>query len=132
VKNRIFKSFTHELKSPLNFIMMSYELIYLHLKSLGIRKGSNKVYKKLVNVVEIQEACATNLKCKINDYMDYSLLCTNSGEFQLEKKEFDFEKFLKKIEKTISRQLKNPNVIFRVVKDDVLPELLYTDPAKLE
>jgi signal transduction histidine kinase len=56
----------------------------------------------------------------------------SNGELILNKKEFDLNQFINRIEKIIINQLKSPNVIFRLNRDPELPDKLYTDPEKLE
>lgn len=60
------------------------------------------------------------------------MLCSDSKNFKLEMKDFNLLSFLDHIEDIISKQLKSPNVTFRVVRDSNLPAVLYSDSQRLE
>lgn len=77
VKNRIFKSFTHELKNPMNcnldfyyimslVLLFSFELINKHMNDL---RTSPNAYKNLRSVVNTAESCTNVLRNIINDFI---------------------------------------------------------------
>eukprot|EP00347_Sterkiella_histriomuscorum_P014284 403361468 len=129
VKNRIFKSFTHELKNPLNFLLFSFELINKHISDL---RTSPTALKNLKSVVSTADSCANILRNIINDFIDYSMLCSVNGNLQLNKKDLDLSELITRIEKIMINQLKSQNVAFRVSRDPDLPKIIYSDPEKLE
>lgn len=140
VKNMIFKSFTHELKSPLNckfnfnkypsiVLMLSYESIHQYMAK---SRKNEKAYHSMQKMISTAESCTYVLKNIINDFMDYSVLCSSIKELSLVKKEFSIRSLISRIEHIMIYQLKNPNVVFRVSVDPELPEKMYSDPEKLE
>ena len=63
-------------------------------------------------MIATAESCTCVLKNIINDFMDYSVLCSNNMELSLVKKEFSIRSFISRIEHIMIYQLKNQNVAF--------------------
>mmetsp|Transcript_9004 Transcript_9004/g.8397 ORF Transcript_9004/g.8397 Transcript_9004/m.8397 type:complete len:136 (-) Transcript_9004:671-1078(-) len=91
VKTRIFKSFTHELKSPLNFLMMSFDLMQNYIEEVEVEDDESvATINKVKSTIETQQSCAIVLKNIINDFMDYSILCGDQkNQFKLNETTFE-------------------------------------------
>ena len=57
-------------------------------------------------VIATAESCTNVLRNIINDFIDYSLLCNANAKLVLNKKDFDLNQFIDRIEKIIINQLK--------------------------
>ena len=84
--------------------MFSFELVNKHMTEL---KANPDSFRKLKTVIATAESCTNVLRNIINDFIDYSMLCSSNGGLILKKKEFDLMAFITKIEKIMINQLKS-------------------------
>ncbi|CDW76603.1 multi-sensor hybrid histidine kinase [Stylonychia lemnae] len=123
LKNMIFKSFSHELKTPLNGIIISLETSNHISKQVMSKlrrdkpKGNiqiddiQKSSKSLRQQLKIIESCSYVLKNIMHDFFDYHQLQTN--ELSLNVKEFDLKTCIKDITRIVKHQIKFDKVKFK-------------------
>jgi signal transduction histidine kinase len=80
LKQMIFKSFTHELKTPLNGILGSVENVKNMLECLvtadkkELLEARKSQFPEILNYLQTAESCAYIQYSIINDFLDYSHL----------------------------------------------------------
>eukprot|EP00347_Sterkiella_histriomuscorum_P015242 403357770 len=123
LKNMIFKSFSHELKTPLNGIIMSLETSNFISKAM-LTKLRNERQRSVISVedvtnqsqhlrlqLKIMESCSYVLKNIMHDFFDYNQLQT--GELTLNVKEFELNQFIKDVSRIVKHQMKFDKVKFK-------------------
>lgn len=94
LKNMIFKTFTHELKTPLNGITLSLDTCKYLSKKLTKNFSSNqkpnsqynilKVVENLNDKLKVINSCTMILKHSMNDLFDYHQLQNNDINLNIE------------------------------------------------
>eukprot|EP00347_Sterkiella_histriomuscorum_P008941 403343151 len=119
LRNMIFKSFSHELKTPLNGIIMSLETaifihkrIQIYLDSVRVPQVVEIAYqgKQMLGSLKNLKSCAFVLKNIMHDFFDYNQL--QSNEITLNIKEFDLIDCIKDVEKIVKYQIQSETVKF--------------------
>eukprot|EP00347_Sterkiella_histriomuscorum_P013279 403365326 len=123
LRNMIFKSFSHELKTPLNGIIMSVDTSKFILKAL-IQKLQKERQRGLLQLdesiqqsnqlklqIKVMESCSYVLKNIMHDFFDYHQLQTN--ELTMNVKEFEVHSFIKDIQRIVKQQMKFDKVKFK-------------------
>ncbi|CDW82214.1 UNKNOWN [Stylonychia lemnae] len=119
LRNMIFKSFSHELKTPLNGIIMSLDTSIILSKRInqsivrnyqGWQDESINQGKQLRLSLKIMKSCAYVLKNIMHDFFDYNQLQNN--ELVLNIKEFDLLECIHDIEKIVKHQIQDDRVQF--------------------
>jgi len=119
MKNILFWSISHELRSPINHINGMLELIKLGTKD-----------ENLMRFVKISISSWNMLKSKIDDILDYSMLETNS--WKITKEPFDIRNMMTEIEDMMALQYDPSNITFRVFVSDSIPDIIYHDEKRLK
>jgi len=119
MKNILFCSISHELRSPVNHINGMLDLI----------KGSS-TDDNIQHFVRIANSSCEMLINKINDILDYSLIETNTIE--LSNIEFDIRTLLSDIERILSFQYDHQMIIFSIYVSDNVPKFISYDANRLK
>eukprot|EP00347_Sterkiella_histriomuscorum_P005710 403355564 len=123
LRNMIFKSFSHELKTPLNGIIMSVDTSKFISKAL-IQKLQKERQRGLLQLddaiqqsnqlklqIKVMESCSYVLKNIMHDFFDYHQLQTN--ELTMNVKEFEVHSFIRDIQRIVKQQMKFDKVQFK-------------------
>ena len=125
LKSQFIATVSHEIKTPLNSIIASLELI----KSLETKE--TKENKKLNDYFKVMNDSASSLLEMVNDILDISKI--ESGKLELEKREINSYKFFKRIYNQFIPLInkKEKKVNYNLKLDDKLPKFLIGDESKL-
>eukprot|EP00347_Sterkiella_histriomuscorum_P015572 403356521 len=123
LRNMIFKSFSHELKTPLNGIIMSVDTSKFISKALilklqkerqrGLLQLDESIQQsnQLKLQIKVMESCSYVLKNIMHDFFDYHQLQTN--ELTMNVKEFEVHSFIRDIQRIVKQQMKFDKVQFK-------------------
>ena len=119
LKNNFFRNLSHELKTPLNLIFSSLQMLELY----------NKEADKSQKYINITKQNSYRLLRLINNLLDLSKIEDNS--FNLNLQNIDIIELLKNIKDSIKPHIKNEDkkIIF---KTDIETKTIACDPYKLE
>lgn len=120
MKNILFCSISHELRSPVNHINGILDLI----------KNYYKDDEKLTEYTNIAISSIGMLTSKINDIMDFSLLET--GTLELKPVEFNLRGLMQSVEDVLSYQFDHKMINFSVFIAKNVPEVLTYDHIRLK
>ena len=119
MKNILFCSISHELRTPINQINGMLQIIKQSVKDQSIMRFIN-----------ISLSSCDMLMSKVEDILDYSML--EAGSCQIKKDQIDIREMMIKIEKVMSYQF-DPNLItFRLYVSDNIPAIIFHDSARLK
>ena len=120
MKNILFCSISHELRSPVNHINGILDLI----------KNYYKDDEKLIEYTNIAISSINLLTSKINDILDFSLLET--GALKLKHSEFNLREMMQSIENVLSFQFDHKMINFSIFIAKNVPEVLTYDHNRLK
>ena len=119
LKNILFCSISHELRSPANHINGMLELLRDSVKD-----------DHLQNFIKIAISSVNMMIHKIDDILDYSMLENESLEFKFAP--FDVRALLFKLEEILSHQYDKNNIKFSIFISDSVPQSIIFDERRLE
>ena len=119
IKNILFCSISHELRSPINHINGMLELIRSICTDESIKKYST-----------IAISSWNMLKFKINDILDYSMLET--GIWTLKVEEFNLRILMIELQEMILLQFDQKLITFRVYVSNSIPQTIFHDSQRIK
>ena len=117
-KSIFLSNMSHEIRTPMNAI--------IGMTSIG--KATTDMERKDYSFARIEDA-SNHLLGIINDILDVSKI--ESGKFELDNADFDFEKTLMRVVNVISFRVDEKNQKFTVYVDRNIPPLLFGDDQRL-
>jgi signal transduction histidine kinase len=118
MKNILFCSISHELRSPINHINGMLEVLRSKVED-----------EDLLRYIRIAIASWTMLKSKIDDILDYSMLETSSC--QIKNEPFNIRNMMMEIEELISSQYDPRFITFGMYVSESLPDEVYHDEKRI-
>lgn len=119
IKNILFCSISHELRSPINHINGILDVIKSYIDDM-----------KLAHMIDIALSSSEMLVNKINDIMDYSLIETNTLE--LKPVEFNIRNLLAHIEDILNLQFDHKMINFSAFVTQNVPNIIMLDYKRLK
>ena len=135
LRNMMFKSFTHEIKTPLNGVIQSMELTFSVLQSLKSRHTQKpntlpgNEYGQLHQLMKQIFSGVYILQNNLNDLIDYQQI--ESGGLNINFKPFKLRECYDHVLTIIKPQLQNRNVRFQTYFDPLLPEIMENDQDRI-
>jgi len=125
MQEEIFANISHELKTPLNVIFSSTQLLELYLKNNSFTNDPNKI----IRIVHMMRQNCYRLSKLIGNIVDLSKI--NSGFFELNLNNINIVSVVEEIVQSISEyvQEKGINIIFDT---DVEEKIIACDSDKIE
>lgn len=117
-KSQFLANMSHEIRTPMNAIMGFCELL--------AATALDEEQKDYVNVIANS---GRNLLQIINDILDFTKI--EAGKLTIEKVQFALEPFLRHIEQMMKPIAAKKGLDFEFFKGDNLPEIVETDPVRL-
>ncbi|CDW79053.1 multi-sensor hybrid histidine kinase [Stylonychia lemnae] len=135
LRNMMFKSFTHEIKTPLNGVVQTIDLSNGILNKLLDEKKNSYTspdrtnHKKLQSYMNSIESGIYILQNNLNDLIDYQLI--ENGELKINFKQFRLKECYDTIIKIIKPQIQNADVKFINFLDPNIPIFMENDQDRI-
>jgi len=118
-KGEFLANMSHEIRTPMTAILGFSDLL-----------ESSILSKKQKEYVEIIKNSGESLLYLIDEILDFSKI--EAGKVLVERKNFDFRKFLMRIEKTTNVWIKNRDIKLSFIVGNDIPKFLVGDPERLK
>lgn len=118
-KSTFLANMSHEIRTPINAVLGMNEMILRETDAENIREYA----------VNIQNAGRTLLSI-INDILDLSKI--ESGKMEITEADYDMGDLLIDVENMISMRAEEKNLIFTVMADENIPQILYGDEMRIK
>eukprot|EP00347_Sterkiella_histriomuscorum_P019208 403342524 len=137
LRNMMFKSFTHEIKTPLNAVVQSIDLSNQFIKqnltpcdkNINNKVPERRNYKQLQNYMNTIESGIHILQNNLNDLIDYQMI--ENGEMKINPKTFKLKDCYDQIIRIIKPQIQNPNVKFTNFFDPNIATSIESDQERI-
>ncbi|TNV86947.1 hypothetical protein FGO68_gene10164 [Halteria grandinella] len=133
LRNMMFKSFTHEIKTPLNGVIQSMDLTQSLLKDIVYKKKMrNQHSKEFDNILILMSQISSGvyiLQNNLNDLIDYQQIET--GNLKINTRPFNLKDCFDHILAIVKPQLSNPQVKLNAIFDSTLPKMMENDQDRL-
>ncbi len=118
-KSQFLANMSHEIRTPMNAILGFSELL-----------ESSKLNNKQKEYLTIIKQSGESLLYLIDEILDFSKI--EAGKLQIEKKNFELDKILEEIKKTINIWIKDDKLKLIVNVEKGVPKYLNGDPERLK
>ncbi|MEU7551367.1 HAMP domain-containing protein [Streptomyces sp. NPDC044571] len=120
-KSEFLANMSHELRTPLNSLLILAQLL--------ARNPDGNLTDKQVDYAEVIHSAGSDLLQLINDILDLSKV--EAGKMDLHPESFALHRLLESLDSTFQPVAAARGLEFRVITGGDLPEMLFTDQARL-
>ncbi len=122
-KNNYFVNLSHELRTPINVILSTVQLIDSINKNMNISREKSSEYMKI-----IRRSCNNLLKI-INDIIDSSKIET--GNYKIEKSNMDIVYIVEEAALTMSKYIESKGLNL-IIDPEIEEQIIFCDPTEIE